>query len=138
MAEMITDLLQNIYNRIAQLGKAFQDLKISLDELNKNIETKIANLNEKISEFSNEIHLTQTVHIDTLKDIGKEVTNELKTIKQGLALDSFENMLKNLQNFEKLAEEILNQDTVNMLLSEAIDSVKKLKTSYKEEEEVKE
>jgi t-SNARE complex subunit (syntaxin) len=138
MAEMLTDLLQNIYSRIAQLGKAIQDLKISLDELNKNIETKITNLNEKISQFSNEIHLTQTVHIDTLKDIGKEVTNELKTIKQGLALDSFENMLKNLQNFEKLAEEILNQDTVNLLLSEAIDSVKKLKTSFKEGEEVKE
>ncbi|TFG08450.1 MAG: hypothetical protein EU539_02330 [Promethearchaeota archaeon] len=139
MAEMLTDLLQSIYNRIAELGKAIQTLNTSLTELNQNIETKISNLNQKISEFSGELHNTQTLHIGTIKQIGEGVTNELNKVKEGLALDSFENMLKNLQNFEKLAEEVLNQDTVNLLLSEAIDSVKKMKkniTPLKTEEEV--
>ncbi len=138
-AEMLQDLLQSIYQRIAQLGQAIQALKTSLDELNQNIETKISNLNERISDFSNEINVTQTIHIDAIKEIGEGVTNELEKVKQGLAIDSFENILKNLQNFEKLAQEVLNQDTVNLLLSEAIDSVKKMKeslTSVSTEEEV--
>ena len=96
-------------------------------------------MNERISDFSNEINVTQTIHIDAIKEIGEGVTNELEKVKQGLAIDSFENILKNLQNFEKLAQEVLNQDTVNLLLSEAIDSVKKMKeslTSVSTEEEV--
>jgi predicted nuclease with TOPRIM domain len=126
---MLQDLLQSIYQRIAQLGQAIQSLKNSLDELNKNIETKISNLNEKISEFSQEISVTQTIHIDAIKGIGEGVVNDLEKIKKGLALDSFEAILNNLQNFEKLAQEVLNQDTVNLLLSEAIDSVKQIKGS---------
>ena len=129
LAEMLQDLLQSIYQRIAQLGQAIQALKTSLDELNQNIETKISNLNERISDFSNEINVTQTIHIDAIKEIGEGVTNELEKIKKGLALDSFENTLNNLQNFEKLAQEVLNQDTVNLLLSEAINSVKQMKES---------
>jgi len=41
MAEMLTDLLQNIYKRIAQLGQAIQALNSSLDGLNQNIEYQI-------------------------------------------------------------------------------------------------
>jgi len=130
---MLTDLLQNIYTRISQLGLAIQGLKTSLDELNQNIEQKIKNLNNIISEFSNEIGITQFKHIETIKGIGLEVSNKLNVIQEGLALDSFQNMIVSLENFEKLAKEVLNQDTVNLLLSEAINSVKKMKQSLKEE-----
>lgn len=41
--------------------------------------------------------------------------------------------MSNLENFEKLAQEVLNQDTVNLLLSEAINSVKTMKDNLKEE-----
>ena len=126
---MLQDLLQSIYQRIAQLGQAIQALKNSLDELNQNIDTKISNLNQRISDFSGEIKMTQTIHIDAIKEIGVGVTQELEKVKKGLAIDSFESILNNLQNFEKLAQEVLNQDTVNLLLSEAIDSVKKMKES---------
>ena len=127
MAEMLTDLLQNIYGRISQLGQEIQGLKGALEDLNINIEQKITNLNDRISEFSKEINVTQTIHIDALIDIGSGMTGELEKIKQGLAIDSFEKMINSLENFEKLASEVLNQDTVNLLLSEAINSVKKLK-----------
>lgn len=126
---MLQDLLQSIYQRIAQLGQAIQALKNSLDELNQNIDTKISKLNQRISDFSGEIKMTQTIHIDAIKEIGVGVTQELENVKKGLAIDSFESILNNLQNFEKLAQEVLNQDTVNLLLSEAIDSVKKMKES---------
>ena len=135
MAEMLTDLLQNIYKRIAQLGKAIQELKTSLDGLNENIEEKIDKVTSKLDEFSNEINLTQTKHIGTIKEIGEGTTNELKIIQEGLGLDALTNLIEKLEDFAKLSESVLNQDTVNLLLSEAIDSVKNLKESLKEEEE---
>ena len=134
MAEMLTDLLQNIYKRIAQLGKSIQSLNDSLNQLNQNIEEKISNLTEKLEEFSNEINVTQTKHIDAVKEIGGEATKELKVIQEGLGLDALQNLVKKLEDFSNLSEGILNQDTVNLLLSEAIDSVKVLKESLKEED----
>ncbi|MFX1479588.1 MAG: hypothetical protein ACFFCI_15805 [Promethearchaeota archaeon] len=134
MAEMLTDLLQNIYKRIAQLGQSIQALNESLNTLNRNIEQKISNLSAKLEEFSNEITLTQTKHIDAVKEIGVGTTRELKSLQQGLGLDALNNLIKKLEDFSKLSESILNQDTVNLLLSEAIDSVKNLKETIKEEE----
>ncbi|MHA2280608.1 MAG: hypothetical protein ACXAC5_07135 [Promethearchaeota archaeon] len=136
MAEMLTDLLQNIYKRIAQLGKSIQDLNTSLNTLNQNIEEKISNLTEKLEEFSSEINVTQTKHIDAVKEIGMGTTKELKVIQEGLGLEALNNLIKKLEDFSKLSETLLNQDTVNLLLSEAIDSVKSLKESLKEEEAV--
>ena len=133
MAEMLTDLLQNIYKRIAQLGQSIQKLNESLNTLNQNIEEKISNLTEKLEEFSNEINVTQTKHIDAVKEIGGEATKELKVIQEGLGLDALKNLVKKLEDFSNLSEGILNQETVNLLLSEAIDSVKVLKESLKEE-----
>jgi hypothetical protein len=134
MAEMLTDLLQNIYKRIAQLGQSIQQLNESLNNLNQNIDEKITNLTLKLEEFSNEINITQTKHIDTVKDIGKGTTTELKLIQEGLGLDALKNLIKKLDDFSKLSESVLNQETVNLLLSEAIDSVKSLKETVKEEE----
>ncbi|MFX0106404.1 MAG: hypothetical protein ACFE75_13080 [Candidatus Hodarchaeota archaeon] len=136
MAEMLTDLLQNIYKRIAQLGSAIQQLNESLNSLNQNIEDKISNLTKKLEDFSNEINLTQTKYIDVVKDIGEGTTKELRLIQEGLGLDALKNLIKKLEDFSKLSESILNQETVNLLLSEAIDSVKILKESIKEEEVV--
>ena len=127
LAEMLTDLLQNIYKRIAQLGQAIQGLKTSLDGLNQNIEQKITNLNEKLKEFSSEINLTQDKHLNVLKDIGEGTKEELKKIQEGLGLDALTNLIKKLEDFEKLSGEVLNQDTVNLILAEAIASVKNLK-----------
>lgn len=126
---MLTDLLQNIYSRIAQLGKAIQELKNSLDTLNKNIEQKITNLSEKLKEFSTEINITQTKHIDTVKEIGAVTTKELKKIQEGLGLGTITNLINKLEDIVKISEGVLNQDTVNLLLSEAIDSAKVLKKS---------
>ncbi|MBY8990511.1 MAG: hypothetical protein KGD58_07135 [Candidatus Lokiarchaeota archaeon] len=136
MAEMLTDLLQNIYKRIAQLGASIQTLNESLNQLNTNIEEKISNLTEKLGEFSNEINVTQTKHIDAMKEIGSVTTKELKIIQEGLGLDALKNLIKKLEEFSNLSEGILNQDTVNLLLSEAIDSVKVLKESLNKEEVV--
>ncbi|MHA1488299.1 MAG: hypothetical protein ACTSRI_01435 [Promethearchaeota archaeon] len=130
---MLTDLLQNIYNRIAQLGMSIQGLKKSLDDLNKNIEEKIKNLTTKMGEFSQEIEITQDKHINTINDIGKSVTRELKNMSEGLGLDDFNTLFLKLEQFANLSEDILNQENVNMLLSEAIDSVKLMKQSLGKE-----
>ncbi|MFW9951570.1 MAG: hypothetical protein ACFFKA_15745 [Candidatus Thorarchaeota archaeon] len=127
MAEMLTDLLNSIYKRIAQLGQAIQGLKTSMDGLNQNIEQKVMNLNEKLKEFEEEIDVTQNKHVGVLKEIGESTKEELKKIQNGLGLGALSNLVSNLQEFEKLSSEVLNQDTVNLLLSEAITSVKELK-----------
>ena len=127
LAEMLTDLLQNIYNRIAQLGVAIQGLKKSLDALNQNIEDKITTLTEKISSFSGEIEITQTTHVDLLKQIGGSFFTELERLQKGIGLDDMNKLIANLESFSTIAEDILNQETVNLLLSEAIESVKNLK-----------
>lgn len=124
---MLTDLLNSIYQRIAQLGQAIQGLKTSLDGLNQNIELKISNLNEKLKEFSEEIEVTKGKHIEVLKDIGESTKLELTKIQEGLGLTALETLVKNLEEFAKLSAEVLNQDTVNLLLSEAISSVKSMK-----------
>ena len=136
MAEMLTDLLQNIYKRIAQLGQAIQQLNESLNALNINIDEKISNLTEKLENFSGEISITQTKHIDAVKEIGVGTTRELKVLKEGIGLDALKNLVNKLEDFSNLSENILNQDTVNLLLSEAIDSVKSVKESLRTEEEV--
>jgi hypothetical protein len=127
MAEMLTDLLNSIYGRIAQLGQAIQGLKTSLDGLNQNIEQKITNLNEKLKEFSVEIDTTKGKHIEVLKEIGESTKQELLKVQEGLGLDTLAALISNLEEFEKLSGEVLNQDTVNLLLSEAISSVKSMK-----------
>ncbi|MFW9938938.1 MAG: hypothetical protein ACFFD5_14920 [Candidatus Thorarchaeota archaeon] len=127
MAEMLTDLLNSIYTRIAQLGQAIQGLKSSLDGLNQNIEQKITNLNEKLKEFTQEIDITQNKHINVLAEIGETTKLELRKVQEGLGIDAISNLIQKLEEFEKLSSEILNQDTVNLLLSEAISSVKNLK-----------
>jgi predicted RNase H-like nuclease (RuvC/YqgF family) len=124
---MLTDLLNSIYKRIAQLGQAIQGLKSSLDALNQNIEQKITNLNDKLTEFSQEIDITQNKHLAVLKEIGEGTKTELKKIQEGLGLDALNNLISKLEEFEKLSGEVLNQDTVNLILSEAIASVKNLK-----------
>jgi DNA anti-recombination protein RmuC len=127
LAEMLTDLLQNIYKRIAQLGQAIQGLKTSLDGLNQNIEQKITSLNEKLVEFTTEIDITKNSHIEVLKEIGEGTRDELRKLQMGLGLDAIQALIAKLEEFEKLSGEILNQDTVNLLLSEAITSVNSLK-----------
>ena len=124
---MLTDLLQNIYKRIAQLGQAIQGLKTSLDGLNQNIEQKITSLNEKLEEFTTEIDITKNSHIEVLKEIGEGTKDELRKLQMGLGLDALQALIVKLEEFEKLSGEILNQDTVNLLLSEAITSVNSLK-----------
>jgi len=124
---MLTDLLNSIYKRIAQLGQAIQGLKTSLDGLNQNIEQKIANLNKKLEEFTQEIDVTQNKHVSVLKEIGEGTKEELIKIQEGLGLDALTNLISKLEEFEKLSGEVLNQDTVNLLLSEAIASVKNMK-----------
>ena len=112
---------------LSQLGQAIQALKQSLDGLNENIEQKIINLNEKLKEFSNEIDLTKNTHVEVLKEIGEGTKDELRKLQTGLGLDAIQTLIIKLEEFEKLSGEILNQDTVNLLLSEAIGSVKSLK-----------
>jgi hypothetical protein len=81
-----------------------------------------------LKEFSIEIDTTKGKHIEVLKEIGESTKHELMKLQEGLGLNDLSALVSNLEEFEKLSGEILNQDTVNLLLSEAISSVKNMKT----------
>jgi len=127
MAEMLTDLLQNIYKRIAQLGNAIQGLKESLDGLNKNIEEKISNLSKQFGDLKFQIEEGGVTHISTLEGISKNVTVELEKLQQDLAIDSIEKLIQNLDTFSTIAEQTLKQENVDLLIKEALDSINKFK-----------
>ena len=94
---------------IAELALHRMDDCVEFSRSERNINTK-ANLN-----------------FDVLKDIGETTKLELTKIQEGLGLVALETLVKNLEEFAKLSAEVLNQDTVNLLLSEAISSVKSMK-----------
>jgi len=127
MAEMLTDLLQNIYKRIAQLGNAIQGLKESLDGLNKNIEEKISNLSKQFADLKFQIEDGGAAHVSTLESIGKNVTIELEKLQKNLAIDSIEQLIQNLDSFSNIAEQTLKQENVDLLIKEALDSINKFK-----------
>lgn len=127
MAEMLTDLLQNIYNRISQLGKTIQSLKDSLDDLNQNIEGNINAVNSRLGQFSEEIEVTQNKHLEILERIGKNATNKIDSVKETIGLESIDSLISNLEQFSTLSEDLLKQEHVELLLSEAINSVKTIK-----------
>lgn len=127
MAEMLTDLLKNIYDRISQLGKEIQGLKGSLDDLNRNIEENINALNNRLGQFSEEIQVTQTKHLEVLERIGDNATNKIDSVKEKIGLESIDNLISDLEQFSALSEDLLKQEHVELLLSEAISSVKTLK-----------
>jgi DNA anti-recombination protein RmuC len=127
MAEMLTDLLQNIYKRIAQLGNAIQGLKESLDGLNKNIEERISNLSKQFGDLKFQIEEGGTSHLTTLENIGKNVTTEIEKLQSNLAIDSIEKLIKNLDAFSSIAEQTLKQENVDLLIKEALDSINKFK-----------
>ena len=54
-------------------------------------------------------------------------------MQEGLGLDAVDNLIQKLEDIVKISESVLNQETVNLLLSEAIDSVKVLKSSVEKE-----
>jgi DNA anti-recombination protein RmuC len=127
MAEMLTDLLKNIYDRISQLGKEIQSLKGSLDDLNRNIEENINTLNNRLGQFSEEIQTTQTKHLEVLERIGDNATNKIDSVKEKIGLTSIDNLISDLEQFATLSEDLLKQEHVELLLSEAISSVKTIK-----------
>ena len=88
---------------------------------------EVQDLYEKLKEFSVEIDTTKGKHIEVLKEIGESTKQELLKVQEGLGLDALAALIANLEEFEKLSGEVLNQDTVNLLLSEAISSVKSMK-----------
>ena len=61
----------------------------------------------------------------------------MKKLQEGIGLEALSNLISKLEQFSTLSGEILNQENVNMLLSEAINSVKLMKESINKEETLK-
>lgn len=124
---MLTDMLNAIYGRIAQLGQAVQGLKESLDGLNTNIEDKIKNLTSQFSDLKVQIDIGGETHIQSLVGIGAKVTEEISKLQNKIGIEAIGKLTQDLATFSNIAEHTLKQENVDLLIKEALDSINQFK-----------
>ena len=127
MSEMLTDLLQNIYSRIAQLGKSIQQLQHSIEELNKSLVDKVESLVDSIKTMTDSVEKDADTEALIFRQIGDEAIREINKLQEHIGLEDFEKLLSNLKNTVSASEEALKPEIVDLLLKEVLDGVRSLK-----------
>jgi predicted nucleic acid-binding Zn-ribbon protein len=127
MSEMLTDLLQNIYGRIAQLGKSIQQLQHSIEELNKSLVEKVDSLVVSIKSMTDSVEKEADTEALIFHQIGDEAIREIHKLQEHIGLKDFEKLLDNLNKIVTSSEEALKPEIVDLLLKEVLDGVRSLK-----------
>lgn len=125
-SSFITDSLQSIYQRIANLGKSMQSLSETLKNLDDTINTKVSALTDEISGLSSELKNEGKLHLETLAGIGKGISRELLKIEEGIGLQAILDLKKSLQSIHSATKDALKPENVDVLLSEALESIRLL------------
>jgi len=127
MSEMLTDLLQNIYSRIAQLGKSIQQLQHSIEELNKSLVDKVETLVGSIKMMTDSVEKEADTEALIFRQIGDDAIREIHKLQEHIGLKDFEKLLDNLNKIVSSSEEALKPEIVDLLLKEVLDGVRSLK-----------
>lgn len=127
MSEMLTDLLQNIYNRIAQLGKTIQALQDSLDKLNSALSEKVTRLVESIKAMSKSVDREGETQNLVFQQLKNDAIAEIKRLQENVGIKDLDELLNKLKGLAKASEETLRPETVDVLLHEVLQGLNKLK-----------
>jgi hypothetical protein len=127
MAEMLTDLIQNIYGRISQLGKSIQSLQQSLDNLNKTLAEKVASLVDSIKSMTDSVEKEGEANKLILAQIGDNALEEIRLLQRKVGLKDLDELMEKLNIIVNSSQEALRPETVDVLLHEVLTAVKDLK-----------
>ena len=127
MSEMLTDLLQNIYSRIAQLGKSIQQLQHSIEKLNKSLVDKVDSLVVSIKSMTDSVEKEGDTQALIFRQIGSDAIREITKLQEHIGLKDFEELLDHLNKIVTSSEEALKPEIVDLLLKEVLDGVRSLK-----------
>ncbi|WP_457919558.1 hypothetical protein [Candidatus Lokiarchaeum ossiferum] len=127
MSEMLTDLLQNIYSRIATLGKSIQTLQGSVESLNTNLGEKVQSLVDSIKSMTESVEKEGETQNLVFKQIGEEAVQEIQLLQERVGLKDLDELTGRLNQFVDLSQEALKPETVDILLREVLDSIREVK-----------
>ena len=123
---MLTDLLQNIYNRISQLGKSITELQGSIDKLNSTINDKVESLVASIRTMSESVEREGEAQQMIFQEIGDSMTMEIKRLQESIGLKDLDELKEKLASIVESSEDALRPETVDVLLHEVLTAVRKL------------
>ncbi|MHA1610587.1 MAG: hypothetical protein ACTSYU_00920 [Promethearchaeota archaeon] len=127
MSEMLTDLLQNIYSRISQLGKSIQNLQKSTDNLNQNLVERVDSLVGSIKSMTESVEREGDAQHLVFQQIGDNIVGEIMKFREKMGLKDLDEVLVRLTNITEASEEALKPETVDLLLHEVLKGIKSLK-----------
>ena len=127
ISEMLTDLLQNIYQRISTLGKSIKSLQVSIDNLNKTFGEKVGTLVSSINSMAENVEKEGEAQKLLFEQIGDETVREIQKLQEKIGLKDLEELQVKLSGIVKSSEEALKPEVVDLLLKEVLEGVKSLK-----------
>jgi hypothetical protein len=129
ISEMLTDLLQNIYGRISNLGKSIKSLQNSIDGLNQTLTEKVASLVTSIHDMTENVKQEGEMHELIFREIGEEAINEVRMLQKKVGLKDLDELMTKLEDITAASEEALKPEVVDILLHEVLGGIKELKSS---------
>lgn len=126
MSQMINDLLQNIYARIAEMGKSITGLQQSIDDVNQNLDTKIQKVVGTIENMSDDVKKEGVNFEKILINASNKFQTEIKRLQSNIGITDLEELTTKLKKIAQAAEETLKTETVDVLLKEVLEGIKSL------------
>lgn len=126
MSQMINDTLQNVYNRLAGMGKSVAQLQQSLDNLNKNVQDKVEKLTRTIVTMKENTEKEGMAFKLVLEETGKSFLDEVNQLKENIGLKDMTELISKLKHISAVSQDALKPETVDVLLDEVLKGIKTL------------
>lgn len=126
MSQMINDTLQNVYNRLAGMGKSIAQLQESLDNLNKNMQEKVEKLSQTITNMKENTEKEGKAFELVLEQTGQSFLDEVNELKENIGLKDLTELTQKLKHISAVSQEALKPETVDVLLDEVLKGIKTL------------
>lgn len=127
MSEMLTDLMQNIYGRIAQLGQSIKSLQDSLDKLNATLIEKVGSLVTSIKAISQTVEKEGETQKLAFEDIREAALKEILSLQERVGKKDMTEIQTKLNSIVENSQEALQPETVDVIIREILDNINKLK-----------
>lgn len=127
MSEMLTDLMNNIYSRISQLGKSIQGLQGSLEILNKTLNEKTSTLVDSIKQMKEFVEKEGEAQNLVFDRIGQDTLKEIQKLQERIGMKDLNEVTEKLHKILESSEEALKPEIVDLLIHEVLSAVRQIK-----------